>query len=84
MLRQAADARIAGTDSVDKRETLPQALVAQRPKDIGSDGIQQAYNAVTGKPVTAKITPPILPVTKDNVDSPSVAPFLYSTSCSES
>jgi ribose transport system substrate-binding protein len=61
-----------------------QALVAQRPTVIGSDGIQQAYNAVTGKAVTAKITPSILLVTKDNVDSSSVAPYLYSSSCSQS
>ena len=58
-----------------------QALVGQLPRVIGSDGVQQAFNALTGKPVTKSITPGQLVVTQQNVNSPTVKPYLYSNNC---
>ncbi len=43
-----------------------QALVAQQPSNIGSDGIEQADAALTGKTVTPKIQTGFTIITKDN------------------
>jgi ribose transport system substrate-binding protein len=59
-----------------------QALIGQLPRVIGADGVQQAVNSLTGKKVTARITPSEVVVTKQNVNSPKVKPYLYSNSCS--
>ena len=32
-----------------------QALIAQKPADIGAQGVEQAFNALEGKPTTQKI-----------------------------
>jgi ribose transport system substrate-binding protein len=46
-----------------------QALIAQKPATIGADGVQQAYNALTGKAVTKKIGTGSVTITKANLSS---------------
>jgi ABC-type sugar transport system substrate-binding protein len=46
-----------------------QALIAQSPYTIGTDGVDQAYAALTGKPTTAKIGTKFTIITKDNLNS---------------
>jgi len=58
-----------------------QALVAQKPYDIGVQGVEQAANAVEGKSVTAKIDTESLIVTKDNLNQPDVNKYVYKDKC---
>jgi ribose transport system substrate-binding protein len=72
----------AGPDQVKQLEAGDvQALVAQKPYDIGVMGVEQAANAVEGAQVTAKIDTESLIVTKDNMNSPEVNKYLYKGSC---
>ena len=59
-----------------------QLLIAQNPTAEGQDGVDQAVNALEGKPVTASITSPLMAITKQNMNDPSVKPFIYVSSCS--
>jgi ABC-type sugar transport system substrate-binding protein len=59
-----------------------QMLVAQNPTAEGQDGVDQAVNALEGKSVQANITSPLKVITKDNVTSSDVKPFIYVSSCS--
>jgi ribose transport system substrate-binding protein len=70
----------AGPKQVDdlKKGTV-QALIAQKPAEIGADGVQQAYNALTGKATEKKIGTGFISVTKDNLDQNQAA--LYKASC---
>ncbi|MQA98101.1 MAG: substrate-binding domain-containing protein, partial [Streptosporangiales bacterium] len=58
-----------------------QALVTQEPLEIGRQGVDQAMNALTGKPVTKSIKTKLLAVTKDNMNDPNVSKYLYKESC---
>ena len=58
-----------------------QALVAQKPYDIGFQGVEQAANALTGGSVTAKIDTESLIVTKDNLNDPAVNKYIYKDKC---
>ncbi|GAB3967811.1 ABC transporter substrate-binding protein [Actinoallomurus acanthiterrae] len=58
-----------------------QALISQEPLDIGRQGIDQAVAALGGKPVTKQIKTQLVAVTKDNVDQPDIAKYLYKQSC---
>ncbi len=58
-----------------------QALVAQKPFDIGKQGVEQALAALSGGSVTAKIETESLVVTKDNMAQPDVAKYIYKSSC---
>jgi ribose transport system substrate-binding protein len=86
-LRQAGKlgkVKIVGFDAgpkqvQDLKDGVVQALIAQRPATIGADGVQQAYNALTGKPVTKKIGTGFITVTKDNLSSNQDA--LYKSTC---
>jgi ribose transport system substrate-binding protein len=51
----------------DLKKGLVQALIAQKPAEIGADGVQQAYNALTGKPTQKKIGTGFVSLTKDNL-----------------
>ena len=74
-LRQAGklgDVKIVGFDAGPKQvkdleDGLVQALIAQKPADIGSQGVEQAFNALEGKPTEAKIGTDFAVVTKDNL-----------------
>jgi ribose transport system substrate-binding protein len=58
-----------------------QLAIAQEPAVEGADGVQQALNALDGKPVTANIATPLIAITPQNMNSPSVQPFIYKSSC---
>lgn len=69
----------AGPAQVEQLQTgLVQALVAQKAADIGAVAVQQAYNAVTGKPVTAMTTTDFAAVTAATEKD---SPYLYKSSC---
>jgi len=86
-LRQAGklgDVKIVGFDAGPKQvkdleDGLVQALIAQKPADIGSQGVEQAYNALADKPTEAKIGTDFEVVTKDNLDQ--MQDVLYKPSC---
>jgi ribose transport system substrate-binding protein len=86
-LRQAGKlgkVKIVGFDAgpkqvQDLKDGLVQALIAQKPADIGAQGVEQAYNALEDKPTTEKIGTDFAVVTKDNLaDQQDV---LYKPSC---
>jgi ABC-type sugar transport system substrate-binding protein len=59
-----------------------QLAIAQEPALEGADGVEQALNAIEGKPVTKNIATPLIPVTSSNMNSASVKPYIYASSCS--
>jgi ribose transport system substrate-binding protein len=63
----------------DLKDGVVQGLIAQKPADIGAQGVQQAYNALTGKPTTKKIGTESTSITKDNLQDNQDA--LYKPSC---
>jgi ribose transport system substrate-binding protein len=72
----------AGPDQIKQLKAgQVQALVAQKPYDIGQQGIQQAVNALTGKAVTKNIATTSLIVTKANLSNPSVSKYIYKSHC---
>jgi ribose transport system substrate-binding protein len=58
-----------------------QALISQEPLEIGRQGVDQAMNALQDKAVTKRIQTQLVAVTKDNVDNPDIARYLYKQSC---
>ncbi len=86
-LRQAGklgDVKIVGFDAGPKQvedleQGLVQALIAQKPAEIGSLGVEQAYNALEGKPVRKEIGTGFEVITKDNLEEKRQ--FLYKSSC---
>jgi ribose transport system substrate-binding protein len=56
-----------------------QALIAQDPATIGKVGVQQAINAIEGKPVQRNISAPLVALTKADMDQK--AEFFYKTKC---
>jgi ABC-type sugar transport system substrate-binding protein len=58
-----------------------QLAIAQEPALEGSDGVQQALNAIDGKAVTKNIATPLIAVTPANMNSASVKPYIYASSC---
>ena len=65
----------------DLKSGVVQALIAQKPAEIGADGVDQALNALDGKPATKKIGTGFVVVTKQNMNDPNVSKFLYKSSC---
>jgi ribose transport system substrate-binding protein len=63
----------------DLKQGIVQALIAQKPAEIGADGVEQAYNALTGKATTAKIGTGFTSITKDNLDQNADA--VYKAAC---
>jgi ribose transport system substrate-binding protein len=79
-----AKVKIVGFDAgpkqvKDLQDGTVQALIAQKPADIGSQGVQQAYNALTGKATTKKIGTESVSITKDNLSQNQDS--LYKASC---
>ena len=71
----------AGPDQVkDLQNGTIQALVAQQPGTIGTDGVQQAMNALNGKSTTKKIQTGFTIITKDNMNG-SGKSAVYKSSC---
>jgi ribose transport system substrate-binding protein len=80
----AKDVKIVGFDAgpkqvQDLKDGVVQALIAQKPADIGAQGVQQAYNALTGKSTTKKIGTESVSITKDNLSQNEDS--LYKASC---
>ena len=72
----------AGPDQIKQLEAGDvQALVAQKPFDIGKQGVEQAVAALTGGSVTAKIETESLVVTKDNMTQPDISKYIYKSTC---
>ena len=69
----------ARSRSRTSRTASVQALIAQKPADIGAQGVEQAVNALTGKPTTKKIGTESTTITKDNLADNQDA--LYKPSC---
>jgi ribose transport system substrate-binding protein len=63
----------------DLKKGTVQALIAQKPAEIGADGVQQAYNALTGKPTEKQIGTGFVSLTKDNLAENQDA--VYKASC---
>jgi ribose transport system substrate-binding protein len=86
-LRQAGklgDVKIVGFDAgpkqvQDLKDGLVQALIAQKPADIGAQGVEQAFNALEGKSTTPKIGTESVSITKANLADNQDA--LYKSSC---
>ena len=88
-VRQAGKAgkvKIVGFDAEpDEIQALQQgtvqALIAQSPYVIGTNAVDQAYAALTGKPTTAKIGTKFTIINKDNLSSAASQAAIYKTSC---
>ena len=65
----------------DLEQGIVQALIAQKPADIGKAGVEQAIAALKGEPTQKKIGTGFVVVTKENMNNPDVEPFLYKSSC---
>jgi ribose transport system substrate-binding protein len=63
----------------DLRQGIVQALIAQRPAQIGADGVQQAVAALNGKPTKKEIGTGFVSITKANLAENRDA--LYKSSC---
>jgi ABC-type sugar transport system substrate-binding protein len=59
-----------------------QLAIAQDPYLEGEDGVIQAVNALTGKAVAASIGTPLVAITRQNMNEPTVAKYVYMSSCS--
>jgi ribose transport system substrate-binding protein len=72
----------AGPDQITQLEAGDvQALVAQKPYDIGVQGIEQAVAALTGAEVTPEIQTESIVVTADNLEDPEVNRYVYKADC---
>ena len=76
--------KIVGFDAgpkqvADLKSGLVQGLIAQKPATIGADGVQQAYNALSGKPVTKKIATGFVSMTKANLGT--TGQYAYKSHC---
>jgi ribose transport system substrate-binding protein len=72
----------AGPDQIKQLEAGDvQALVAQKPYDIGEQGVKEALAAMDGGTVTKEIETESLIVTKDNMSQPDVSKYIYKASC---
>ena len=58
-----------------------QALIAQHPYDIGTNAVDQAYAALTGKQTDPKIGTTFTIITNANLNSAASQAAIYKTSC---
>jgi ABC-type sugar transport system substrate-binding protein len=65
----------------DLKANTIQLAIAQSPYLEGEDGVEQAVDALSGKPVTANIGTPLVAITQANVNDPSVQKNIYVSSC---
>ena len=72
----------AGPDQIKQLEAGDvQALVAQKPYDIGYQGVAQALASLNGGTVTPQMMTESIVVTKDNMADPEVAKYIYKSEC---
>ena len=69
--------KVVGFDAGDTqikqlKDGLVQALIAQRPYQIGVDGVDAIANALTGKSVEHSVTTGTVTITKDNLQEPEI------------
>jgi len=69
------------TQVADLKNGSLQLAIAQEPALEGADAVRQGLNAIEGKPVTKQIATPLIAVTPQNMDSASIKPFIYASSC---
>ena len=63
-------------------EDLVQALVAQKPYDIGYQGVEQAIAALNGEDVEPQIQTDLVTVTQENLEDPEIQEdVLYKAEC---
>jgi ribose transport system substrate-binding protein len=79
-----SDVKIVGFDAgpkqvEDLREGIVQALIAQKPAEIGAMGIEQAVASLEGKNTRPVIGTGFTSITQDNLDANQAA--LYKPSC---
>ena len=77
---KGGDVKIVGFDAGPKQmedleSGLIQALVAQKPADIGRLGVQQAVAALEDKPTKEKIGTGSVTLTKDNLEENPDIPY---------
>ncbi|MET7401556.1 ABC transporter substrate-binding protein [Dactylosporangium sp. NPDC005572] len=73
------DANPPGVKQIQDGEVAAQVVL--KPYDEGVAAGEQAINALTGKPVTKKISTGAVVATKDNLNTPEVQKYLYSFTC---
>ena len=83
---EGEDIRIVGFDAgpaqIDQLEQgQVQALIVQKPLEIGRMGVEQAVAALNGEQTEAQITTDFVTATADNLNDPEIEPFLYRSSC---
>jgi ribose transport system substrate-binding protein len=61
------------------KANIVQALIAQEPYLEGVDGVDQAVNSLTGKPVTKAIQTPLVVITRANMATE--AKYVYQSHC---
>jgi ribose transport system substrate-binding protein len=72
----------AGPSQVQQlQQGVVQALIAQQPSTIGTDGVEQAINSLNGKKVTKKIQTGFTILTKDNLNTAAGQAAVYKSSC---
>ncbi len=72
----------AGPAQVEQLEAGDvQALVVQKPYDIGYQGVEQAVAAVSGEEVTPEIATDFVVATADNLEDPEINQYLYKEEC---
>jgi ribose transport system substrate-binding protein len=65
----------------DLKNNVIQVAIAQSPYLEGQDGVEQAVNSLTGKPVTDNVGTPLTAITQKNMNSPSIKPDIYKDAC---
>jgi len=83
-VRKQGEVKIVGFDAGPNQvkaleDGVVQALVAQKPADIGAQGVQQAVAALKGEQTKPKIGTGSVILTKDNIDENRDA--VYKSSC---
>jgi ribose transport system substrate-binding protein len=65
----------------DLKEGLVQALVMQKPAEIGRIGVEQAVKALKGEQATKQIPTGFVVATQQNMNDPEVSKWFYKSSC---
>jgi ribose transport system substrate-binding protein len=72
----------AGPQQVKQLEDgIVQALVVQKPYDMGYQGVEFAVKALKDETVEKKVDTDFVVATKDNVSTPEISKYLYKESC---
>ena len=69
------------TQVADLKNGSLQLAIAQEPAMEGADAVEQGLNAIEGKTVTKQIATPLIAVTPQNMNSASIKPYIYASSC---